>query len=120
MSESKITQDQNLILLIYLRDDPSNTLMSRIEHMQKSDGSINLEGRDGVFPLSANAILFAQTKAHDVLVKVCAHLLDADFPYLLVPIRSTDGWVAGGRIRSKLKPILERLSVSVMPSSDLD
>ena len=118
MSESKITQDQNLILLIYLRDDPSNTLMSRIEHMQKSDGSINLEGRDGVFPLSSNAILFAQSKAHDVLVKVCAGLLAADFPYLLVPIRSTDGWVAAGKIQPKLQAILDQLSVPVMPSID--
>jgi hypothetical protein len=118
MSENTTIQNPNFVLLIYLRDDPSNTLMNRIAYMQQSGMPINLVERDGVFQLSNNAILFAQTKAHDVLVKVCAHLLDADFPYLLVPIRSTEDWIVAGTIRPKLKPILESLSVSVIPSSD--
>jgi hypothetical protein len=104
------------LLLIYLRDDPLNTLEKRIEHMQTQERFPSLEGRDGVILLSDNAVVFDQTKSHTLLIELCAALLRAKLPYLLIPIESTDAWLVAGTLPPGVKSALSSLNVSCVSS----
>jgi hypothetical protein len=110
MSESKTIQNRNLVLMIYLHDW-QETLLAEFWTLWQPPSRALHEWRDGVFLLAQNAILFDQAKAHDVLVRVCQSLLAKNRAYLLIPVSSTDGWIAAGIPSAESKAILEHLSV---------
>jgi hypothetical protein len=112
---------KQLTLLIYLRNDTANTLEKRIEYMRKSENFFpSLEGRDGVTLLSDNAILFDETKSHDVFVQLCSALHgpthgQGKFPYLVIRLESTDGWLASGVLPTEVSTALKSLNVPCVP-----
>ena len=85
---------KQLTLLIYLHDDPANDLVSRVQYLEGHD-HVSLLKHDGVIPISGNALLFDQTKSHDVFVQVCAFLVSISRPYLVVELEATDTLAVG-------------------------
>ena len=85
---------KKFILLIYLHDDPSNDLISRVEYLERND-HVSLLKRDDIIPLSGNALLFDQTKSHDVYVRVCRELVSIGRPYLVVELEATSALAVG-------------------------
>ena len=85
---------KQLILLIYLYDDPPNDLFARIKYIQGRD-HILLLPHDGVIQLSNNALLFDQTKSHGIYVQVCRELVLIQRPYLLVELEASDVLAVG-------------------------
>jgi hypothetical protein len=86
-----------LTLLIYLDYDPKNPqndLISRARYIEKEDYG-SLLGRDGVIQLSNNALLFDQTKSHDVIVQLCNDLISIQRPYLIVALEANDALRVG-------------------------
>lgn len=73
----------NLVLIVGLRDDATNTIASMTAHADKRRSKALL-GRDGVILLSDNLVLLDQTKCYGALVQLCASLEDKSWPYLLV------------------------------------
>lgn len=98
-------------LLLYLRNDPPNTLRSRISWLTKEQGFPALEGRDDVVLIGNNAIFVDQTTAHGIFVRLCADLASADHPYLLLPL-DAESSVAVGKIPETIKSILEKYNFS--------
>lgn len=73
----------NLVLIIGLRDDATNTIASMTAYTDQRRTKALL-GRDGVVLLSDNLVLLDQTKSHGALVQLCAALEEKSWPYLLV------------------------------------
>lgn len=111
---------KQLTLLIYMRDDPSNTLEKRIAYMQQRNEFPTLAGRDGVSLLSDNAVLFDETKSHDVFVQLCSALRGTapgskKWPYLVIRLESTEGWLASGELPADVSATLKGLGVPCIP-----
>jgi hypothetical protein len=80
-----------LTLLVYLHHDPQNPqndLISRAKCVEAKD-HISLLGRDGVIQLSNNALLFDQTKSHDIFVRLCNDLVSIGRSYLIVALEAS-------------------------------
>lgn len=83
-----------LTLLVDLRNDSANTVVSFCSHHFSHKPATPLM-HDGVALISDSALLFDRTKAHKALVQVCAILEEKKWPYLLVHIESTASLLAG-------------------------
>ena len=83
-----------LTLLIYLHDDPPNDLISRVGYVERKS-QVSLLPHDGVTQLSNNVLLFDQTKAHDVFVRLTADLVSIERPYLILPVVSESALLVG-------------------------
>jgi hypothetical protein len=83
-----------LTLLIYLHDDPPNDLVARARYVEGRD-HVSLLERDGVIQLSNNALLFDQTKSHDVFVQLCREIVSLKRPYLVVSLAADAALVVG-------------------------
>jgi hypothetical protein len=97
---------KKLTLLLYLRNDQSNTLRSRISWLNKQDRLPSLEGRADAVLISDNAIFVDQTTAHGIFAQLCADLASAGHPYLLLPL-DPESSVAVGEFPDTTKAILE-------------
>jgi len=86
---------KKLTLILFLRNDPDNSLSDRIAHLIKEKKMQPLEGHDDVLLISDNAILVDQTTSHGIYSQLCAGLVEGGWPYLLLPIDS-DSTVAVG------------------------
>src|SRR4030067_1083779 len=102
---------KQLTLLIYLRNDPVNTLQSRIAWLSKNKAMPSLEGRGDAILISDNAIFVDQTTAHGIFAQLCGDLASSDHPYLLLPL-DADSSVAVGKFPDTIKAILEKYNVS--------
>ena len=83
-----------LTLLFYLYDDPQNDLVSRARYVEARD-HVSLLEHDGVTQLSNNALLFDQTKSHDVYVQLCREIVSLGRPYLIVALEAESALVVG-------------------------
>lgn len=101
---------KHLTILVYLRDDPGNTLRSRISWLSSKKAMPTLEGRDDAILLSDNAILVDQTTAHGIFSQLCGDLASAGHPYLLLPL-DAESSVAVGKFPEAIKTILEKNKV---------
>jgi len=101
---------KQLTILIYLRNDPSNTLRSRIAWLTSKEGFPILEGRDDAILISDNVILVDQSSAHEIFVRLCSNLVVADIPYLILPL-DAESSVAVGKLPEAIKTILEKNKV---------
>ena len=101
-----------LTLLIYLYDDPANDLISRIGYVQGRD-HILLLPHDGVTQLSRNALLFDQTKSHDIYVQVCRELVSIQRPYLVVELEASDA-LAVGPLSKEVQTSLSKCGVPLL------
>lgn len=105
----------NLVLILYLRDDPSNTLISKIAYLQKEKRMQPLEGRADALLLSDNSALFALPASHGIYSQLCAGLVEGGWPYLIVPIASTEssdaGALAVGKFPEEAQAILSASGV---------
>ena len=103
-----------LTILIYLHDDPPNDLVSRVQYVEGKD-RISLLRHDGVTQLSGNALLFDQTKSHDVYVRVCRELVSIGRPYLVVELEATSA-LAVGPCSKEVATNLLKYGVPLCPS----
>ena len=103
---------RKLTLILFLRNDPDNSLSDRILYLIKQKKLQSLEGRDDVLLLSDNAILVDQTTAHGIYLQLCADLVGAAWPYLLVPI-DAESTVAVGKFPQEAQNILALYGISM-------
>lgn len=103
-----------LTLLLYLRNDPVNSLVDRIAYLRQQNRMPSLEGRDDVVLLSDNAILFDRTKAHHIFSQLCAGLAEANWPYLLVTM-DAESALAVGTFSKEAETILSAYGVPSVP-----
>ena len=101
---------QKLSLLVYLRNDNSNTLRSKISWLQENNKMPSLEGRDDAVLISDNELLVDQTSAHGIFAQLCGDLASASHPYLLLPL-DAESSVAVGKFPDTTKAILEKYGV---------
>lgn len=101
---------KHLTLLLYLRDDPANTLRSRISWLTKEQDFPSLEGRDDAALIGNNAFFVDQTTAHGIFVQLCADLVSSGHPYLLLPL-DAESLVAVGKFPETIKAILGKNNV---------
>ncbi len=83
-----------LNLLIYLHDDPANDLISRVAYIEKQSKKPLLP-HEGVIQLTNNALLFDQTRAHGIFVRICADLVSIERPYLVLPVSLESALLVG-------------------------
>ena len=102
---------KQLTLLIYLTNDPPNSLRSRVSLLSSEEAIPSLSGRDDVVLISDNAIFVDQTTAHDVFVQLCADLASLNYPYLILPL-DAEFSVAVGKFPKTIKTILEKYNFS--------
>ena len=100
-------------LLVYLRNDPPNTLSGRIAWLQKEKMLPSLEGRDDVLLLSDNVILVDQTSAHGIFVQLCSGLAQGDWPYLLVPM-DAEFALGVGKFPEQVRTILSAYDIPLV------
>lgn len=105
-----------LTLLLYLRNDPENSLASRIAYLRKGNRMPPLEGRDDAILISDNAVLFDKTKAHHIFVQLCAALAEAKWPYLLLTM-DAESAMAVGKFSKEVEAILSAYGVPCVPPS---
>jgi hypothetical protein len=106
----------NLVLILYLRNDPDNTLASKINHLCRENRMQSLAGRADALLLSDNSALFALPDAHEIFSQLCAGLVEGAHPYLIVPIASNppyhSGALAVGKFPEEVQAILLGSGVS--------
>ena len=86
----------SLTLLISLKDHTEEKWSLSHEMLgSESDGKWSFSENAGVIPVGLHACLFDQTKAHDIFVQVCAHLIDKKWPYFVSPVDDASILVVG-------------------------
>lgn len=103
---------KKLTLILFLRNDPGNSLSDRISYLIKEKRLQPLEGRDDVLLLSDNALLVDQTSAHGIYSQLCTGLVSGGWPYLLVPI-DAESTVAVGRFPKEAQDIFALYGISM-------
>lgn len=97
-------------LLIYLHQDTSNTLQTRISYIEnQKKKSVLLPGVSIL--IQDNVLLFEKTKGHGAVTELCRDLLDIKHPYLVVPVQLDESLLVG----KQSKEVENILSMCLVP-----
>ena len=100
-----------LILLICVEDHTEQkwSLLHEMYELERI-GKLSFSENDGVTPVGLHAVLFDQSKAHSIYIRVCSHLLfDKKWPYFVVEVDTRSTMMVEGIHVEELQASLEKL-----------
>lgn len=100
-----------LILLICVEDHTEQkwSLLHEMYELERI-GKLSFSENDGVTPVGLHAVLFDQSKAHSIYIRVCSHLLfDKKWPYFVVEVDTRSTMLVEGIHVEELQASLEKL-----------
>lgn len=99
-----------LTLLISLKNHQKNQNWSLVQEIRGAVARDDIKPlqNDGVIPIGRDAFLFDQSVAHNTFVRVCAHLIAHEWPYLVAQLGASS-ILLEGKFESGLQAIVENL-----------